>query len=1119
MAQTSRLVLEIDSRDAEQKAADTRRALEALEGAGLRVKPAMDKAGDGLDGLSTSSVKAEKSADRVGKAWTEATSGISKDTQQIVRELQALNAKQDVTSRLIESVGVSLSKASVAFTDAATSMGKLRSQNDAAAVSVQKTGESFDQARARIVETAKESLKASEYIQLMSVSTDRAGSSFDVASSKANNLATLAKRLQAESDANVGANTRQAESSKRSAAAIEAESKALESLLAKIDPVSGRLAELDRQEQELARHRKTGKIDLDTFSDYQAKINTARSDLGRFNADLNKTGMTAKATAAALRGVPAQFTDIAVSLQGGQAPLTVLLQQGGQLKDMFGGVGPAAKALGGYILGLVNPFTVAAAAVGVLGLAYYQGSKEQDAYRLSLVTTGNAAGTTTLALAEMAKRVSGTVGTTADAAAALAQLAGTGKIASSSFEQIATSAIAYEKATGKAVSETIAEFVRLADDPVKAVAELNNKYNFLTASVYEQVRAAQEMGEKEAAAAIAQEAYAKALSERSATMKANLGTLEKAWNDLAGAAKSGWDAILGIGRESNSGPDVKAIQQKINYLKSTLDTGYEDDNARERIASLQAELDAYDKKSKAEQKAADDTARAAQVQRDGQVAYEAFEKSLEQNFTKRQKMNKALEDEEKRISAARAAGYTITAEQEAAALKAIRENSIYKEAAEKKPKAYTENAGMKALDQARQQYAVLQQQNALIGVQKGEVDKLGASGQALVKWEQELADIKGKQTLTADQKSLLANQELITAQLKKNAALERENQLRKIATEETQKLAAFQSNLASQLANAQTGLDNNLAGMGLGDQARQRLQEQLSIQQQYQSQLDGLVQQRNEGRISESLYSKETEALRAALQARLAMQQQYYMEVDKAQSDWSLGVSSALQTYAEKAADVAGQTRNLFTNAFSNMEDGIVQFVKTGKLSFKDLADGIIADLVRIQVRKAAVGIFGSLFGGFAGAGASSAGSGTMTGFSETISRSGFSSGGYTGDGGKYEPKGVVHGGEFVVRKEVVSQPGAREFLERMNANSKGYADGGYVGPSTAAATTNVVQSTSSSAQAPIIQQQFSFQGTPDEATVNMVREAAQQGAKGGYELVVRDLKMNGTIRQLIARR
>lgn len=975
MAQTSRLVLEIDSRDAEQKAADTRKALEALEGAGLRAKPVMDKLADGIDSVGQSS-------ETTGKK----------------------------------------------------------------------------------VKTQKEQL---------------------------------------------------------------------EELLGSIDPVTRKLGELDKQEKELAKNRKLGLIDADTFSEYQAKISATRADLGRFNSDLGKTGMTAKATAAALRGVPAQFTDIAVSLQGGQNPLTVFLQQGGQLKDMFGGAGPAAKAMGGYILGLINPFTVAAAAVGTLGLAYYQGSKEADAYRLGIVTTGNAAGTSALALASMATTISASVGTTGKAAETLAMLASNGKIASSSFEQIATAAISFESATGKAVSATVAEFASLADDPVKALATLNEKYNFLTASVYEQVRAAQEMGEKEAAAAIAQEAYAKALEARAKTIKESLGTIETAWNAITGAAKSGWDAMLGVGRQQSLDEQIANTKQLLEDRKSSFAAKMFPDTLGEGSDStrfLQTRLNLLEKQKLLLADQGKEEGENARIQRDGQKAYEEFQKSIEANFNKRQKMNKALEEEEKRINAARAAGYTITAEQEKAALKAIRENSIYKEAEEKKPKAYREDAGMKALDQARQQYAVLQQQNALIGVQKGQVDKLGTAGQALVKWEQELADIKAKQTLTADQKALVANQELVTAQLKKNAALEKEIQLKKISAEETQKLAAFQANLASQLAKAQTGLDNNLAGMGMGDQQRQRLQEQLSIEQQYQSQMDALQQQRNEGRISEKLYSEETDALRSALQTRLAMQQQYYTDVDKAQSDWALGASSAFQTYSEQARDVAGQTRNLFTNAFSNMEDGIIQFVKTGKLSFKDLADGIIADLIRIQVRQAAVGIFGTIFSGLT-AGGAAAGNGLAAGSagatSSTLgasaagysSKFGFSDGGYTGDGGKFEPKGVVHGGEFVVRKEAVSQPGAREFLERMNANAKGYADGGYVGATAAGSTSNVVPISSGASAAPVIQQSFSFQGTPDDATVNMVREAAMQGAKGGYELVVRDLKMNGTIRQLIARR
>ena len=102
-------------------------------------------------------------------------------------------------------------------------------------------------------------------------------------------------------------------------------------------------------------------------------------------ANGNQFAMSQKQINAAMRGVPAQITDIVVSLQGGQAPLTVLLQQGGQLRDMFGSIGGAAKALGSTILSLVNPFTLTAAAAAALIYLYNKGTAELDAYRLSLI--------------------------------------------------------------------------------------------------------------------------------------------------------------------------------------------------------------------------------------------------------------------------------------------------------------------------------------------------------------------------------------------------------------------------------------------------------------------------------------------------------------------------------------------------------------------------------------------------------------------------------------------------------------------------------------------------------------------------------------------------------------
>lgn len=445
-----------------------------------------------------------------------------------------------------------------------------------------------------------------------------------------------------------------------------------------------------------------------------------------------------------------------------------------------------------------------------------------------------------------------------------------------------------------------------------------------------------------------------------------------------------------------------------------------------------------------------------------------------------------------------------------------------------KEKAYQEDAGTKMLDDARQRYAVLQQQSKELINQDGTIKSIGAEQKKLVELEAEIAQLKEKKTLTTAQKQVLAMAELNIAQQKQNAALEKETELRKTAYEETQKLAAFQTNLNSQLTKDQSGLSNNLAGLGMGDQARARLQEQFSIQEQYQSQLDNLLQQRNEGKISQDLYSKETNALNAALQARLAMQQKYYSDVDRAQSDWSLGASSALETYLEQSRDVAGQTKQLFTRAFSSMEDAVVTFVRTGKLSFKDFANGVIEDLIRIQVRQAAAGFLSTAFsaasgyfGGGAGLAAGSAGAtssslgASAAGYS---SQYGFSDGGYTGDGGKFQPKGVVHGGEFVVKKEVVSQPGARQFLERMNANTKGYADGGYVG--SAASTKSSTQAVASSLTgAPSIVQHISIGSNVDAATKEDVSRATYDSAKAAYELVLRDFKINGPIRQLAARR
>lgn len=214
--------------------------------------------------------------------------------------------------------------------------------------------------------------------------------------------------------------------------------------------------------------------------------------------------MSDRARAAAMRGVPAQFQDIIVSLQGGQNAMTVTLQQGSQLMSMFGGAGEAAKALGSYVLGLVNPLTLAAAAAGALAYGFYSGAKEAQAFVVVLAKTGNQVGTSVQQLVDMSAAMDDVAGITqAKAAEALVTFAGVAGVAADRLQRYTTTAIEWERATGQSVDDVAKDFKKLADDPVKAVVELNKQMGFLTAATFEHIKSLQEAGRETEAVRVA----------------------------------------------------------------------------------------------------------------------------------------------------------------------------------------------------------------------------------------------------------------------------------------------------------------------------------------------------------------------------------------------------------------------------------------------------------------------------------------------------------------------------------------------------------------------------------------------------------------------------------------
>lgn len=991
---------------------------------------------------------------------------------------------------------------------------------------------------------------------------------------------------------------------------IEDEADELERLLGQIDPVVRRLGELDKQEQALARHRKAGKLDTETYTEYQTKITETRNALTGFSQDLNKTGVSAAQTTAALRQMPAQITDIFTSLAGGQNPLLVLIQQGGQIKDSFGGIANTAEVLGGKVKGLfssligstpgmlsagaalgelamqqqsiaetsgaaadgiggiaesantatdaaknaneaavalstsagaastgmlalVGTVAAVAAALGLLIYGYKKGSQEASEYTSALILNGNSAGTTANQLSGMARRVGEATTTVGDAAAVLALLASSSKIPVSAFESIATAALNMEDATGKAAAETVAEFVKIAEDPTKALAGLSEKYGIVTAATYEQVRALQEQGDKQGAATIAEDAYAKALDGRSAKIKASLGTIEAAWDTLSSAAKKGWDSILDVGREQSLDEQIDNTKKLIEDRKSSFAgklfpgmLGADSDSTRflqDRLELLEKERVKVTEQGKAE-------GEKTRIQREGQKAFEEHQQNIEANFTKRQKMNKELEEEEKRIAKARAAGYTITAEQEAASLKAIRENEKYKEAKGPKAKAYTEDAGLKMLDAARQTNAVLLQQNASIDGQGIATQKLGAQAQALIKWEQQLADIKGKQTLTADQKSLLASQDLITAQLKKNAGLEREAEIQngiKQANDDQVKLLTLTgqlreaNKLKSGLDDAQQMAEYERQG---NTEAAKRLETLIKIRDinlnaaQKPGTIEGVTKAPTATGLDPSVGGADSEVTRLNEEsARLDQWRATELQKQKAYLDLK---AINEQTYAERIANINNQAAenrarieqakntaiiNQSSSFFGIMatlsQSGHGKLAEIGKAAA--MAQATIDGYLAVQKALAAFPPpFNFIAAGVVGV-ATAANVSAIAGI-------GFSNGGYTGSGGVNDPAGTVHKGEVVWSQDDIRKAGGVATVEAMRKGNVSVGSGSGGGGSTA--------SSSSPVGALALNQVINVQGSADSETLTLIQQAARQGAQDGYNLVLRDLKQNGPARQMIAR-
>lgn len=944
------------------------------------------------------------------------------------------------------------------------------------------------------------------------------------AEKQADNLATALVKMTQAGD-------RAASSAGKVIKVTDEEKQALSELLDRIDPVNAALNKLDKQQQDLAKFKSKGMVDTDTFELYSKRIEETRNKLTGFRDDLKKTGQSAAQTAFAMRMIPAQMTDIVVGLSTGQSPFMVLMQQWGQLKDMFGGIGPAIKGVGTYVMGLVNPFTITAAAVGVLGLAYYKGAQEQDEFYKSLVLTGNQVGKTSGQLADMAARAGAVAdSTTGKAASTLNQLVSSGKVAGDSLERVTTAVIKISDATGIATEKLVSDFNDIAADPVAAITKLNDQYHFLTLATYNQIKALQDEGNQQEAARVATDAYANTMQQRANDIHQNLGLLESAWDSLGKAAKGAWDAMLNIGREQTLQVKLSTLNENIaEAQKGQADGGFWNGlNARfSNLPEMLKQRDAIQSQITAEDTLNDILSDHDKAEQKRIKTQQEADRVNLQYLSNADKRNKAIKQQSEFLKAG-----AITADQYAKNVSRI--NEMYKDpkapkiAKTPQGKAYAEDAATRLLDQIHQQTAAMQSQ-------LDASDKLNSATQARVKFEQQIADLKSKTQLTADQKSILSRSDEVLQAYKQQEALQssvktlddyrkmqeqiapkelRQNETLQKRLEILQKMVELKK-LTPEAAGKQASdligksvlpdsvisgvnkaggtltsgsTNSDLSGQGLnmiGLQIEPQLEVIEKLKQAQTDYASWLNQQQQAITQSTLLNEQQKQQQLLALQQQGQQNQQalstavYAAQMQSAQNSFSsitdsMGAMFGEQSVMYKAAFVT-QKAFALAQAAVQLPMAMAQALSSQPFPYNLAAMATVAGLMA-----------------------------TITSSISSAAAVGFASGGYTGSGGKYQPAGIVHKGEYVFDQESTNRIGVSQ-LEALRNGKPLDATLGRSGFGTG------VQNVSNSQQTTIIRPTvtvppITINGNPSDATVLLVQQATREGAKQGYQQVANDL-------------
>ena len=825
-----------------------------------------------------------------------------------------------------------------------------------------------------------------------------------------------------------------------------------------------------------------------TESDAKKTAAVVEQSLSRQALAAQKAGISVGQYKAAMRMLPAQFTDVATQLAGGQNPWLILLQQGGQVKDSFGGMIPMFRGLAGAITLPTIGITSLAVATGALAYAWYQGNSTLSDFNKTLVLSGNQAGLTAdrmLVLSRAGQAAGLTFNQTSESLSALVKAGVSGEAQIASISQ---SVARFSSASGVEVDKVAEAFGKLTTDPTSGLTAMARQFHNVTAEQIAYVAQLQRSGDEAGALQAANEAATKGFDDQTRRLKENMGTLETWADRTARAFKSMWDSVLDIGRPDTAQGMLEKAEKafdeadkkwqwyqsrshrrgKTSAFLANLRGAWEDRaNAQLGLsaATLQADLE------KAREMAAKDWAESEasrlKYTEEAQKAYERLQTPLEKYTARQEELNKALKD-----------GKILQADYNTLMAAAKKDY----EATLKKPKqsGVKVSAGERQEDRAHAALLALQAELKMLEQHSGANEKISqqrrdlwtAESQYAVLHKKLSADVLDgqKKSLSIEEKSLLAH-EKETLEYKRQLAelgdkVEHQKRLNELV-QQAEKFAQQQRAKRASIEAKSRGLTDRQAAR---EATEQRLKEQYG---------DNPL----------------------ALNNVMSEQKKTWAAEDQLRGNWMAGLKSGWSEWEESATDSMSQVKSAATQTFDGIAQNMAAMLTGSEQNWRSFTRSVLSMMTEILLKQAMVGIVGSIgsaIGGAVGGGASASGG---TAIQAAAAKFHFATGGFTGTGGKYEPAGIVHRGEFVFTKEATSRIGVGNLYRLM----RGYATGGYVGTPGSMADSRSQASGTFEQNNHVVINNDGTNGQIGPAALKAVYDMARKGARDEIQTQMRD--------------